>query len=158
MDCSPPGSSVHGVLQARILEWVAVALSRASCQPKDQTQISHIAGGFFTIWATREPPLPSYCSNFFLSWSAVLQLSPVPLCSFSLKPTLIIICISIMSSKLLHPKSLMVSMMPNLSSSLKPQLPWPLSTIWHRWWLSRPWDSSLPDLQGHVTFTCCCCC
>ena len=52
MDCSPPGSSVHGSLQARILEWVAIPLSRGSSQPRDQTQVSHNAGRFFTIWAT----------------------------------------------------------------------------------------------------------
>ena len=55
MDCSPPGSSVHGILQARILEWVAMPSSRGSSQPRDQTQVSHIAGGFFTVWATRTP-------------------------------------------------------------------------------------------------------
>ena len=54
MDCSPPGSSVHRILQARILEWVAVPFSRGSSQPKDQTQVSGTAGRFFTIWATRE--------------------------------------------------------------------------------------------------------
>ena len=54
MDCSPPGSSVHGILQARILEWVAIPFSRGSSQPRDWTQPSLIAGRFFTIWATRE--------------------------------------------------------------------------------------------------------
>ena len=53
MDCSPPGSSVHGILQARTLEWVAIPFSRGSSQPRDQTQVSHTAGGFFTSWATR---------------------------------------------------------------------------------------------------------
>ena len=48
MDCSPPGSSVHGILQARILEWVAMPSSRGSSQPRDPNQISRIAGGFFT--------------------------------------------------------------------------------------------------------------
>ena len=48
MDCSPPGSSVHGILQARIVEWVAVPFSRGSSQLKDRNQVSHIAGGFFT--------------------------------------------------------------------------------------------------------------
>ena len=43
-----------GILQARILEWVAMPSSRRSSQPRDQTQVSHIAGRFFTIWATRE--------------------------------------------------------------------------------------------------------
>ena len=54
MDCSLPGSSVHGILQARILEWVAIPFSRGSSRPKDQTQVSCIAGRFFTIRATRE--------------------------------------------------------------------------------------------------------
>ena len=54
MDCSLPGSSAHGILQARILQWVAIPFSRESSQPRDRTQVSHIAGGFFTLWATRE--------------------------------------------------------------------------------------------------------
>ena len=49
MDCSPPGSSVHGILQASILEWVAIHFSRGSSQPGDQTQVSFIASRFFTI-------------------------------------------------------------------------------------------------------------
>ena len=48
MDCRPPGSSVHGILQARILEWVAIPFSRGSSQPRNQTQVSHVAGRFFT--------------------------------------------------------------------------------------------------------------
>ena len=51
MDCSPPGSSP---LQARMLEWVALPVSRGSSQSRDCTQVSCIAGGFFTSWATRE--------------------------------------------------------------------------------------------------------
>ena len=54
MDCSPPGSLSMGILLARILEWVAMASSRGSCQPRDQTQVSHIVSRFFTVWATRE--------------------------------------------------------------------------------------------------------
>ena len=54
MDCSQPGSSVHGILQARILEWVAIPFSRGSSWPKDRTQVSHNPGRFFTIWATRK--------------------------------------------------------------------------------------------------------
>ena len=58
MDCSPPGSSVHGILQARILEWVAIPFSRGSSWPRDWTWVPCIAGRFFTIWATREAYLP----------------------------------------------------------------------------------------------------
>ena len=46
--------TVHGILQARILEWVAMPSSKGSSQPRDQTQVSGIAAGFFTIWASRE--------------------------------------------------------------------------------------------------------
>ena len=54
MDCSLPGSSIHGIFQARVLEWVAISFSRGSSQPRDQTQVSHIIGKRLTIWATRE--------------------------------------------------------------------------------------------------------
>ena len=52
--CDPMDYTVHGILQARILEWVAFPFSKGSSQPRDQTQVSCIAGGFFTRWATRE--------------------------------------------------------------------------------------------------------
>ena len=54
MDCSLPGSSIHGIFQARVLEWVAISFSRRSSQSKDWTQVSHIVGRRFTIRATRE--------------------------------------------------------------------------------------------------------
>ena len=63
MDCSPPGSFVHWILQARMLEWVAISFSRGSFLPRDWIQVSCIAGRFFIIWATKEslfvsiPPL-----------------------------------------------------------------------------------------------------
>ena len=63
-DCGPTGPSVHGILQARILEWIAISFSRASSQPSDQNLVSYVscmAGGFFTIstpWET-----PRYASN-----------------------------------------------------------------------------------------------
>ena len=63
MDCSLPGSSVHGISQARILEWVAISFSRGSSQLRYQTCISYIAEGFFT---TEPPGKPIYtCPLFF---------------------------------------------------------------------------------------------
>ena len=53
MDCSPPDSSVRGISQTRILEWAAIPLFRRSSWPRDRTWFSRIAGGFFTVWATR---------------------------------------------------------------------------------------------------------
>ena len=54
MDCSLPGSSIHGIFQARILEWIAISFSRGSSQPRDRAWVSHIAGRCFIVRATRE--------------------------------------------------------------------------------------------------------
>ena len=60
--------TIHGILQARRLEWVAFPFSRGSSQPRDWTQVSHIAGRFFTSWATREARFPI--------WATVNMLPP----------------------------------------------------------------------------------
>ena len=59
MDCSLPHSSIHGIFQARTLEWVAIYFSRGSSQPRDRTLVSSIVGRCFTIWATTEIHLRS---------------------------------------------------------------------------------------------------
>ena len=56
LSLTPPGFSVHGILQARILEWIAIPFSRGSSWPRDQTQVFCTGGRFFTIWANREAP------------------------------------------------------------------------------------------------------
>ena len=68
MDCSLPGSSVRGILQARILEWVAMLSSMGSSQPKDPTQVSRVAGRFLTIWATWEALCHQGSSHLFLKF------------------------------------------------------------------------------------------
>ena len=60
MDCSPPGSSVHGILQARILEWIAISFSRGSSQPRNGTLIPALVGRFFI---TKSPGKPKTHSN-----------------------------------------------------------------------------------------------
>ena len=77
-DCSPPGSSVHGILQPRIQEWAAIPFSRGSCWPRDRTQVSCAAGGFFTVWATREAPKGHCLTPEPRSWK-VTQLPAGPL-------------------------------------------------------------------------------
>ena len=80
MNCSPPGSSVHQILQARILKWVAIPFSRESSWPRDWTWVSCIAGIFFTIRATREAPhLNNSYNNSFVS-SIYSQFSNFPDC------------------------------------------------------------------------------
>ena len=75
MDCSLPGSSVHGIFQARVLEWVAISFSRGSSQPRDWTQVSRIVGRRFTIWATRDAQIgglafhkPQDTKSFSMNW------------------------------------------------------------------------------------------
>ena len=54
MDGSLPDSSIHGIFQARILEWFGISFSRGSSPPRDWTQVAHTVGRLFTVWATRE--------------------------------------------------------------------------------------------------------
>ena len=61
MDCSLPDSSVHGIIQSRILEWVAISFSRGSSQPRDWTQVSCIRGRCFNLWDTREAGFKPRC-------------------------------------------------------------------------------------------------
>ena len=74
MDCSPPGFSIHGIFQARILEWVAISFSRRSSGPRDWTQVSQIAGRLFTVWVTRESELVLYSEVKVFSWWKLLTL------------------------------------------------------------------------------------
>jgi len=67
----PIDYTVHGILQARILEWVAFPFSRGSSKPRDRTQVSYIAGGFFTCWATREAL--SFQRDMQILWEAHLK-------------------------------------------------------------------------------------
>ena len=72
MDCSLPGSSVHGIFQARILEWVAISFSRGSSRPRDRTRVSHVAGRHFTVWATREVK-GCWAPKNWCFWTVVLE-------------------------------------------------------------------------------------
>ena len=74
IDCSPPGSSVHGILQAGTLEWVAIPFSRISSWPRNWTPVSYIAGRFFTIWTTREALNTYYPLSFPLIVVKLLSL------------------------------------------------------------------------------------
>ena len=73
MDDSPPGSSVYGISQARILEWVAIPFSRGSSLPRDWTQVSCFAGRIFTIWATHLSMTMSI--SVFLLYNRLFMLS-----------------------------------------------------------------------------------
>ena len=90
-DCSLPGSSIHGIFQARVLEWAAIYFSRGSSQSRDRTWVFHIADRRFTIWSTREVHTRelwqktlqssevSHCCNFFWTlnqWNLYLREVP----------------------------------------------------------------------------------
>ena len=77
MDCSPPGSSVHGIFQAWILDWVAISFSRGSSWPKDRNWVSHIVGRRFIIQATREDNgliyhVIRFGEQFPLNWASLV--------------------------------------------------------------------------------------
>ena len=74
VDCSPLGSSVHGILQARILEWVAIPFSRGSSWPRDWTQVSHTGGKFFTIW------VPDGCESWTIKKAECQRIDAFKLC------------------------------------------------------------------------------
>ena len=78
----PMDHTFHGLLQVRILEWVAIPFYRGSSQPRDPTQVSHIAGGFFTSWATRE----AQNSQYFNKNKLKIKKKSWPLKSSSVKP------------------------------------------------------------------------
>ena len=84
IDYSPSGSSLHGILQVRILELVAAPFSRVCSQPTDWTQVSHIASGFFTSWATREAQ--EYWSGWSKYWHGWSVPSPMDLPDPGIKP------------------------------------------------------------------------
>ena len=67
IDCSLSGSSVHGVFQARVLEWIAISFFRGSSRPRNRTRVSRIAGRCFPIWATLLFPL--YFQNHGNHWT-----------------------------------------------------------------------------------------
>ena len=100
MDCSPPGPSVHGILQARILEWVAIPFSGALSWPKDRSWVSCTASRFFTIWATWGAHVFQSLSCvrlFAIPWTAARQASLSFSISWSLRKLLSIELV--MSSK-----------------------------------------------------------
>ena len=66
---SPPGFSLYGISQARILEWVAIPFSRGSSWPRNRTQVSHTAGRFFTVWATGKP---ASCFTLYQFWTMLI--------------------------------------------------------------------------------------
>ena len=83
--CDPMDYTVHGILQARIPEWVAVPFSRGSSQPRDQIQVSLIAGGFFTVSATRAltyhiyPEIPLMQKSIYVVNPIFIRKKAVPL-------------------------------------------------------------------------------
>ena len=115
MDCSPPGSSVHGILQARILEWVTIPFSRDSSQPRDQTHVSCIAGRFFTVWATWEATSLSL-RPYLIGLLILSQEISCSLCSKS-----ILVFFSLLNLPIVCSVSEPLNLLSSLFASLHPQ-------------------------------------
>jgi len=157
MDCSPPGFYVYGILQARILEWVAIPFSRGSYWPRDRTQVSCIAGRFFTVWATREVQYMcinqffSSCSSFSFNIS-VLMLKP-PWFFF-----LLLVPFTIFSSSK-YPLLLKVSLLPlhyllQLCPPMLQQLTKANKCPDLYFWLIAPWSPSSMSLKSMLSHPC----
>ena len=90
MDCSLSGSSVHGIFQARVLEWIAISFSRGSSWPRNRTWVSRIAGRCFTVWATEEAYFPNllaywvqhFKASSFRIWNSSTAILSPPLSLF----------------------------------------------------------------------------
>ena len=113
MDCNLPGFSVHGIFQARVLEWVAISFCRGSSWPRDQTQVSCIAGRRFTLWAIREAQDPLYSDLFPLS---VLSYINIGICSFVL--ILLLVLTQCITLRLFLSSAVTMSNMSSLSNML----------------------------------------
>ena len=88
VDCNPPRYSVHGILQARLLERVAIPFSRGSSWPRDRTRVSYTAGRFFTIWGSREAPSLMNFDRMCTSETTTIKIQTI---SLTLK---LLICLS----------------------------------------------------------------
>ena len=150
--CDPVDYTVHGILQARILEWVA--FSRGSSKPRDWTQVSHIAGEFFTSWATREASLIKIkkkknqglgkCALFSYPWTIGLYFLKAFIFYFSLNKN----CFTILFWFLLHNKSgIIMHVVWALIQKIKKLKTIDLKTpdmIWG-WWIVRGWKGLRPE-------------
>ena len=128
MDCSPPGSSVQGILQARTVEWVAIPFSRGSSWSSDRTWASSIVGRFFTIWATSGAGFP---------WSVRVLIQYIPHfihISLSLSEILSFIC-------LLYYLCLQIEYQSSFSFFMVLSLE--LRTILLSWWTSSSVNAEL---------------
>ena len=92
MDCSPPGSSVHEIFQARILEWVAIPFSRGSSWPRDWTHVSWVGRWILYPWATQEAPATLFL-NFQSSFSPSISGHHLHCCQFIFLLTNMILCL-----------------------------------------------------------------
>ena len=144
MDYSLPGSSVHGILQARIQEWVAIPFSREYSWPKDRTWVSCIIGKLFTIWATREAP--SLQIQPFPSLNLFLNFLPPGLQWGSIIPP------KVPADKIKHVPGTWI-----LKSSLANEKTWKVqrnSKLWSKnvvlWILPIWWSETLPTWCGKL--------
>ena len=71
IDCSLSGSSIHGIFQARTLDWVAISFSKRSSQPRDRTLVSRIVGRHFTVWATKNTQ-KNYTKKIFMTQTIMM--------------------------------------------------------------------------------------
>ena len=158
MNCSPPGFSVHGILQARILEWVAISSFRGSSRPRDWTCISCIAGGFFTACAIGKVHLINFSSVQFLRcvwlfatpWTAAYQAS-LSITNFQSLLKLIFIVLVMPSNHLIPwcPLLLLPSIFPNIRVFSSESV---LCIRWPKYWSFSFSISPSNEYSGLISF------
>ena len=137
MDCSPPGSSVHGIFQASVLEWVAISFSRRSSQPRDWTRISRIAGRCFTIWATREA-----VTDLIFLGSKITEDGD---CSQEIKRC------SLLGRKAMRKLDSILKSRDHFANKGR----YSQSYGWHHWFNGHEFEQTLGDSEGQGSLVCC---
>ena len=165
MDCSLPGFSVHGILQARILEWVAISFSRGSSWPRDLTQVSCIAARLFTIWATGTHSF--HLQFVFTHFTSLWTHSPFHINAPGSNNTLILPPAPVSSSHLPVPLTVLNALFPCtivhiprcfLGTNTFPQfpnvLPYPITFCTWNYWLLIVYvfESSTQVINGEGNF------
>ena len=141
MDCSLPGSSIHGIFQAMELAWVAISFSRGSSRPRDRTQVSHIVDRRFTIWATREMEILLIKKNGIMPFAAKwMDLEIIILRELSQTKTNIMwYHLHMESNKMMQVNLFMKHLEGSWRASLLAQLVKNPPTMWETWVRSLGW-------------------
>ena len=148
MDCSPPSSTIHGISQARILEWVAISFFRRSSQPRDRTRVSCFERWILYHWATR-CSVTQLCLTLVTPWTAS--------CQASLSFTIFLNLLQLMSIESVMPSNHLILcpllFLPSILPSIRVfSSGWALHIRWPKYWRFSFSISSFWEYSGLISF------